>query len=191
MVFTELKTEISMEWNINTAVDHATMRILLLVSLLLMSCITHAQTPEVTVRDFYHFYLTDFVSDNHENPLNSAKMQQYVAKETLTRLKAIQDIEEQEIVDADYFTYCQDYAAEWIPALDVGTARDDAGGKVLDVWLGIEDGKKRKLRDYLRQEDGNWKIYRVVDVSNGFEQNIFDDNAISAARAQAATLSQH
>ena len=62
---------------------------------------------------------------------------------------------------------------------------------MLDVWLGIEDGKKRKLRDYLRQEDGNWKIYRVVDVSNGFEQNIFDDNAISAARAQAATLSQH
>ena len=85
-----------MEWNINTAVDHATMRTLLLISLLLMSCITHAQTPEATVRDFYHFYLTDFVSDNHENPLNSAKMQQYVAKETLTRLKAIQDIKEQE-----------------------------------------------------------------------------------------------
>ncbi|WMY74088.1 YbjP/YqhG family protein [Buttiauxella selenatireducens] len=167
------------------------MRALLLVSLLLMGCTTRAQTPKATVRDFYHFYLTDFVSDGNENPLTSAKMQQYVAKETLTRLKAIQDIEEQEIVEADYFTYCQDYAAEWIPALEVGTARDDAGGKVLDVWLGIEGGKKLKLRDYLRQEDGNWKIYRVVDVSNGFEQNIFDDKAISAAKAHAATLSKN
>lgn len=167
------------------------MRALLLVSLLLMGITTHAQTPEATVRDFYHFYLTDFVSDSHENPLNSAKMQHYVAKETLTRLKAIQDIDEQEIVEADYFTYCQDYAAEWVAALDVGTARDDTGGKVLDVWLGIQDGKKLKLRDYLRKEDGTWKIYRVVDISNGYEQNIFDDQAISAARAQAATLSQH
>ncbi|WBM70376.1 YbjP/YqhG family protein [Buttiauxella sp. WJP83] len=167
------------------------MRTLLLASLLLMGCTVHAQTPEATVSDFYHFYLTDFVSDSNENPLTSAKMRQYVAKETLARLEAIQGIEEQEIVEADYFTYCQDYAPEWISALEVGAAQDDAGGKVLDVWLGIEGGKKLKLRDYLRKEDGNWKIYRVVDVSNGFEQNIFDDKAISAAKAHAATLSKN
>ncbi|MFP2420685.1 DUF3828 domain-containing protein [Pseudescherichia vulneris] len=103
-------------------------------------------------------------------------------------LKDIQGIQEQEIVSADYFTYSQDYAAQWIPALAVGTAVDYAGGKVMNVWLGIEDGKTKQLRDYLRLEDGKWKIYRVVSVSDSYEQNIFNDNTITAAKAYAETM---
>lgn len=48
--------------------------------------------------------------------------------------------------------------------------------------------KKSQLRDYLRLEDGKWKIYRVVSVSDGYEQNIFDDKAITAAKAYAETI---
>jgi hypothetical protein len=58
----------------------------------------------------------------------------------------------------------------------------------MNVWLGVEDGKTKQLRDYLRLEDGKWKIYRVVSVSDSYEQNIFDDNAIAAAKAYAETI---
>lgn len=164
------------------------MRALILLALFLTGCTSHIPAPEATVKDFYVFYLNAFVSDSHADSLDSPQMKQYVAKDTLARLKTIQSLEEQEIVEADYFTYSQDYAEEWIPALEVGKARDGAGGKVIDVWLGMQDGKKYQLRDYLRLEDQTWKIYRVVNVSDGFEQNIFDDKAIAAARTYAQSI---
>lgn len=164
------------------------MRALILLSLFLTGCTAHIQTPETTVKDFYIFYLNAWVSDSHADSPDSPQMKQYVAKDTLARLKTIQGLEEQEIVEADYFTYSQDYAQEWIPALEVGKAKDFAGGKVIDVWLGMQDGKKYQLRDYLRLEDQKWKIYRVVNVSDGFEQNIFDDRAIAAARAHSLSI---
>lgn len=164
------------------------MRIILLLSLALSGCASHIPTPEATVKAFYSFYLNAYVSDNGADDLGSPQMQQYIARDTLAKLKDIHSIHEQEIISADYFTYSQDYAAEWIPALEVGGAEDYAGGKVLNVWLGIEEGKKNQLRDYLRLEDGRWKIYRVVSVSDGYEQNIFDDNAITAAKAYAETI---
>ncbi|MDX6041337.1 YbjP/YqhG family protein [Scandinavium lactucae] len=164
------------------------MRIILLLSLVLTGCAAHIQAPEATVKEFYTFYLNAYVSDNHADDLGSPQMRQYITKDTLARLKDIQGIKEQEIVSADYFTYSQDYAAKWISALEVGAAEDYTGGKVMNVWLGIEDGKTKQLRDYLRLEDGKWKIYRVVSVSDSYEQNIFDDNAISAAKAYAETI---
>jgi hypothetical protein len=163
-------------------------RIMLLLTLALSGCASHIQTPEATVKAFYSFYLNAYVSDSGADDPGSPQMRQYIARDTLARLKNIQAISEQEIISADYFTYSQDYAAEWIPALEVGGAEDYAGGKVLNVWLGIEEGKTNQLRDYLRLEDGKWKIYRVVSVSDGYEQNIFDDNAITAAKAYAETI---
>lgn len=62
------------------------------------------------------------------------------------------------------------------------------GGKVVDVWLGVEDTKRIKIEVYLRLEDKDWKIYRVRNVSGNTEQYIFDDRAIASAKALAATM---
>jgi len=40
----------------------------------------------------------------------------------------------------------------------------------------------------MRTEDGKWKIYRVRNVTDNFEQRIFDDAAIEKARAYAREL---
>ncbi|WP_435952483.1 YbjP/YqhG family protein [Dryocola sp. BD626] len=165
------------------------MRIIILLCLLLSGCATHIPPAEITVREFYQFYLNAFVTDSQADDLNSSNMQRYVAKDTLARLKEIRAIYEQEIVEADYFTYSQDYAAEWIPALEIGKAKNFENGKVIDVWLGMQGGHKYHLIDYLRLEDGVWKIYRVRG-ENGYEQNIFDDKAIESARNDAATITR-
>ena len=139
------------------------------------------------MEQFYLFYLNAFVSDNHQDSLDSAQMRDFVANDTRLRLKEVMSIYEQEIIGADYFTYSQDYAPEWIAGLKVGQSLEYMGGKVLDVQLGIQDGKSYPLKVYLRLEEGKWKIYRVR-AGDGYEQDIFDVKAIAAAKAYAATI---
>ncbi|PLR37364.1 hypothetical protein CYR55_10535 [Chimaeribacter californicus] len=166
------------------------MRALFLFVLLLSGCTVSTATPEQQVDAFYHFYLEAFAGDSAESTYSSPTMRRYVAAETLGRLSAIEKIEEQQIVGSDYFIYGQDYAPEWIAGLQVGPAADYLGGKVLDVRLGREAGKTQRLRVYLRREQGLWKLYRVRNLSDQYEQPIFDDHALAAAQAHAATLVQ-
>lgn len=160
------------------------MRALLLIfCMALTSCAAHIESPENRVEQFYLFYLNAFVSDNHQDSLDSVQMRDFVATDTRHRLKDILSIYEQEITGSDYFTYSQDYAQEWISRLKIGTAQDYMGGKVVDVQPGSQDGGHYSLRVYLRLEEGKWKIYRVRSAE-GYEQYIFDDKAITAARYQ-------
>ena len=164
------------------------MRNVLLMCLLLTGCATQMDTPEKRTQDFYTFYLTAFVTDSKEDNLDSPKMREYIARSTLSRLQKILSIYEQEVIDSDYFTYTQDYAAEWIPDINVSNAINYASGKVVNVQLGVGNEQKLQLKVYLRIEDGKWKIYRVTDVSHHFEQYIFDDRAIAAAQHYAASI---
>lgn len=164
------------------------MRNVLLMCLLLAGCSAQMDSPEKRINDFYSFYLTAFVTDTHEDNLDSPKMREYIARDTLFRLKKILSLNEQEIIGSDYFTYTQDYAAEWIPDLSVSNAINSVSGKVVNVALGAGNGQKQRLNVYLRNEDGKWKIYRVTDASHHFEQYIFDDRAIAAAQRYSSAL---
>lgn len=164
------------------------MRALLLIfCMALASCADRIEPPENRVEQFYLIYLNAFVSDNHQDSLDSVQMRDFVATDTRRRLKEILSIYEQEITGSDYFTYSQDYAQEWISRLKIGKAQDCMGGKVVDVQLGSQDGGNYSLKVYLRLEEGKWKIYRVR-MADGYEQDIFDDKAIAAARSYAATI---
>lgn len=164
------------------------MRALLLIfCMTLASCTAHIESPENRVEQFYLFYLNAFVSDNHQDDLDSAQMRDFVANDTRLRLKEVMSIYEQEIIGADYFTYAQDYAPEWIAGLKIGKSQDYMGGKAIEVRLGCEGGESYPLKVYLRLEESKWKIYRVR-AGDGYEQDIFDDKAIAAARAYAATI---
>lgn len=157
------------------------MRILILLTLsLLTACTSQTSDNQQAIKqvtDFYRFYLPAFLKDPPP-AYDSTEMHRYVAADTLNRLAAIDKIPEQEIVSADYFMYVQDYDAAWIPAFKAGPARTLMGGKVVDVWLGIDQGRTRHLEAYLKRENMTWKIYRVRDVSNNNEAPIFDAGRI-------------
>lgn len=161
---------------------------LLLVCLVLSGCTNQIQTPENRVEQFYIFYLNALTSEDTQHSSDSPQLREYVAQDTLVRLKEIQKIYEQEIVNSDYFTYGQDYTKEWIPGLKIGQAIDFMGGKSIDVWIGTQDGKNQHLVNYLRMEDGEWKVYRVRSATDNYEQYIFDDNAITAAKTNAVEI---
>ncbi|KGT91254.1 hypothetical protein NG99_16950 [Erwinia typographi] len=127
---------------------------------------------------FYISYLTSLASDTGDN-FPRAELQKYVAAQTIKRIEEVQKIPEQELLESDYFTYCQDYDPAWIPSLRVGDAEATPdGNEIVQVWLGVENGQKLHLEAFMRQEDAHWKIYRVRDVTNNFEHPIFNDSAI-------------
>ncbi|ENF8881557.1 YbjP/YqhG family protein [Escherichia coli] len=151
--------------------------------LLLCGCATTHHDSTEDVKQFYLAWMKAWT----EGSDTSALMQRYVAKDVINRLAMIDTLYEQEILDADYFMYVQDYAPEWIPQLRVGQARPFLGGEKVDVQLGTESAPVW-LEVYTRREDGRWKIYRVRDLGNQFEQPIYSAGDIAQARAWSAEI---
>lgn len=157
------------------------MRIFILLAIsLIASCSTRTDTNQQAMKqvsDFYAFYLPAIMQSSPPD-FESQEMHRYVSVDTLNRLASIQKIPEQEILGSNYFTYTQDYDLTWIPALKVGPVHDLMGGKVVNVRLGVEDGKTVERAVYVRLEQGVWKIYRVQDMTNNYEAPIFDAGRI-------------
>jgi len=162
-------------------------RIFLSVVMLLAGCSSAAnqdQSAQEATKSFYKSYLCAFGSDE-ARPYPADELRKYVSADTITRIGAIQEISEQELIESDYFTYTQDYSREWIPALRVENARPFLNGEVVQVIEGAGDGRSIHLEVFLRREDGAWKIYRVRDITNNHEHPIFNAGAITQARVAA------
>lgn len=160
--------------------------IIVSLMLLLSACAsTSQQSASLRVQSFYSSYLAFIAGDGVEYP--PAQLREYVSADTIARLAQIDSIPEQDLINADYFAYVQDYDPSWVKALTVGDARPFLGGEVVPVWIGVEDGKKLELEVFVRREDGEWKIYRVRDVTDNYEHPLFDAGAISWQRSAAAS----
>lgn len=166
------------------------MRLFFVVSMvyLLTSCVSGNNDAEKRVADFYHYYLPVFANSPGKIKPAPEKMHDYVSRETLTQLDVISHIYEQEIIDTDYYTYAQDYSVDWIPLLKVGKAQDVDGSKYVTVWLGCENDKTYQIGVYLKKEDRRWKIYRVKNVTDGYEHFIFDRQSIEKAKQHAKEI---
>ncbi|MGR4048927.1 DUF3828 domain-containing protein [Kosakonia cowanii] len=150
----------------------------LIISLLLACYLPFAgasSAPDVQkqVTAFYHFYLHALENTPPDEVIKTAEMRQYVSAKLLTRIAEIYAMPEQELLSADYFTYTQDYDPAWIARLNVSPPQADGDSMRLDVWLGIEDNKHSHLQVWTRKEAGEWKIWRVTDVGEHFEQKLY------------------
>ena len=157
------------------------MKSLSLVALVLLLCGCSA-TRHDSSRDVKQFYLAWMSAYTQERD-TSALMQRYVAKDVINRLALIDSLYEQEILNSDYFMYVQDYDPKWIPLLRVKSALSFLGGEKMEVQLGGPTGEvPMQLEVYTRWEDGHWKIYRVRDLGNQFEQPIYSASDIAHAK---------
>lgn len=162
-------------------------RIFLSCVMLLVGCSSAAnqdKRAQDATESFYKSYISAFGSDV-ARPYSADELRKYVSADTITRIGAIQEISEQELMESDYFTYTQDYSREWIPALRVENARPYLNGEVVQVIEGAGNGRSIHLEVFLRREDDAWKIYRVRDVTNNHEHPIFNAGAITRAKSAA------
>lgn len=162
-------------------------KLLLSAVILLTACSSvTSQNEQATnqAKEFYTSYLNAFGS-NVSKPYPSDELRKYVSANTINRINAIQDIPGQDLIEADYFTYVQDYSNDWVPQLRVEGAKPFLGGEVVQVMEGIGNGGYIHLEAFLRREDGVWKIYRVRDVTNNHEHPIFNSGAFAQAKALA------
>ncbi|HCD7424607.1 YbjP/YqhG family protein [Citrobacter cronae] len=158
-----------------------------LIALILMLCGCYAPHQDSTqaVKQFYLAWMSAYTHDRD----TSALMQRYVAKDVIDRLALIDSLYEQEIINSDYFMYVQDYDPKWIPLLRVEAAQPFLGGEKVEVQLGGPAGEApMQLEVYMRWEEGRWKIYRVRDLDNQFEQPIYSTGDITRAKAWSAEI---
>lgn len=94
------------------------------MALAVTACSSGRDNPEKRVSDFYIYYLNVFANSQGKIKPAPAIMSDYISRDTLTQLKIISHIHEQEIIDTDYYTYAQDYSTNWIPLLKVGRSED-------------------------------------------------------------------
>lgn len=158
---------------------------LIALVLLLCGCSTPRHDSSRDVKQFYLAWMSAYTQERD----TSALMQRYVAKDVINRLALIDGLYEQEILDSDYFMYVQDYDPEWIPLLRVGPAQPFLGGEKVEVQLGGPTGEVPMLLEvYTRWEDRRWKIYRVRDISDHYEQPIYSTGNITRAKAWSAEI---
>jgi len=169
------------------AKDYGPALLPLLLCFWLAGCTSQTPAPEKSASDFYHYYLPAF-DDPDKTAYSSEEMQHYVAADTLKRLATIEKIEEQEIYLSDYFFYGQDYDSNWVSALKVGKPVAFLGGVVVPVSVGKENGAYKALSVFMRRENGLWKIYRVRDDTDDYEQPIFDAGRLTGAQEHARKL---
>ena len=126
------------------------------------------------ITNFYTFYLGEINHDVTPDKIVKMKqMNQWVSKKLLARIAAIYGMPEQEFLEADYFTYAQDSDPEWAKRMKVSQAYPDGDSMKLDVWLGIQDNQYSHLQVWTCKEDGQWKIWRVIDAGENVEQKLY------------------
>ncbi|NUL36090.1 DUF3828 domain-containing protein [Kosakonia sacchari] len=134
---------------------------------------TPATDAQKSVTAFYRYYLPAFDTTSPPEMLQKPEMRSWVTEKLLTRIATVYEMPEQEILEADYFTYTQDYSPDWIPQLKTAPAKSHGDSQVVDVWLGVEENKSHHLQVWTRNEAGAWKIWRVVDITDNFEQKLY------------------
>ncbi|MFE4109360.1 DUF3828 domain-containing protein [Kosakonia sp. YIM B13611] len=132
-----------------------------------------ATDAQKSVAAFYHYYLHAFDTTPPPEMVQKPEMRAWVMEKLLTRIATVYEMPEQEFLDADYFTYTQDYSPDWIPRLKTTPAKTNGNSQVVDVWLGVEENKSQHLQVWTRKETGVWKIWRVVNITDNYEQKLY------------------
>ncbi|SMG33926.1 DUF3828 domain-containing protein [Paraburkholderia susongensis] len=124
---------------------------------------THAKqtTPEASVRDFYTWFIPRLAAD-HDYPVMDKEIYIHVAKKTVDFLRK-QYKANKLAEDAEYFTKVQDFdEKDWEAHIAVHPVIMLENVALVPVTFGSKDKQTNIV--FLRQEDGVWKITKVVDT---------------------------
>jgi len=118
-------------------------------------------TPETRVKDFYTWFIPHLAADR-DYPVMNAEINRYVAKATVDFLRK-QYKANKLAEDAEYFTKAQDFdEKDWQAHIAVHPVVMLDNVALVPVTFGSKDKQTNIV--FLRQENGTWKITKVVDT---------------------------
>jgi len=118
-------------------------------------------TPETQVKDFYAWFIPHLAADR-DYPVMNAEINRHVAKATVDFLRK-QYKANNLAEDAEYFTKAQDFdEKDWAAHIAVHPAVMLDKVALVPVTFGSKDKQTNIV--FLRQENGTWKITKVVDT---------------------------
>lgn len=120
-------------------------------------------TPEASTKAFYTWY---FKRDEKGYPLLDNAILQYMAKDTVTRLRY--EYHHNSLPDGhDYFTKVQDYdEKDWAANIAPQPAIMFGDVALVPVTLGTTANSKKMNLVFLRKEGNAWKITKIDDTQD-------------------------
>lgn len=115
-------------------------------------------TPEVCIRNFYHWYVTNLVA-NRDPMKQRAEIRRYATERLLKEIDKM--VKGPDGLDGDYFVDAQDFDPQWASKIQVSGVQIKGDKATAQVVLDGAKGMRKKLFVHLVNEAGTWKVDKV------------------------------
>jgi hypothetical protein len=123
-----------------------------------------AATPEDSIRNFYHWYVTNLVANR--DPLKQRKeIRRYASERLLKQIDKM--VKGPDGLDGDYFVDAQDFDPLWAKNIAISAVQTQGDRSNAHVLLEGAKGMRKKLIVHLVKESGTWKVDRVQGREGG------------------------
>lgn len=120
-----------------------------------------AKTPDVAIRNFYHWYMGELIAGGSPMQKKRSEMNQFVTERFLSEIE--KNYKETNGLGADPFIQSQDFDNEWKSNIVVKNLKTTGSKATARVELKGKD-LSRKLNVSLTQEQGTWKLDQVTPI---------------------------
>lgn len=120
---------------------------------LAISAQTANKNPEITIKNFYYWYVKEIAKNKFPLAEQPAKMKQFVTVRCYNENKKAYDNNE---FDADYFIGAQDFDEKWARFVKISKVKINGSKATANVVLSGSFDSKLKLK--LVKEKSVWKI---------------------------------
>jgi hypothetical protein len=121
-----------------------------------------AAAPAEVIRSFYKWYITALESGGDPLAQKRSELQKFVTTRLLKQIDRTR--KGPDGLEADPFLEAQDFDKEWASKISVRSTQIDKDRATCEVLLSGHEVGSRKLRVTLAQEQGSWKVDKVVGL---------------------------
>src|SRR6478735_5721052 len=112
-------------------------------------------TPEVCIRNFYRWYVTNLVANR--DPMKQRKeIRQYATERLLKEIDKM--VKGPDGLDGDYFVDAQDFDPLWAKNISISEVKTAGDKSTAHVLLNGAKGMQKRLVVHLMKEGGTWKV---------------------------------
>ena len=116
---------------------------------------TATSTPEVTIKNFYLWYVREIAKNKFPLSQQPTKLKQFITVRCYNENKRAYDKNE---FDADYFIAAQDYDEKWATNVKISNVKITSNKATANVVLDGKGNFDSKLKLKLVKEKDVWKI---------------------------------
>jgi Protein of unknown function (DUF3828) len=132
--------------------------LVLVLSLLPIRAAEPNAKPEESIRNFYHWYVTELIA-NREPMGNRKELKHFVTERLLKEIDGMK--KGPDGLDGDYFVDAQDFDNLWAKNITISDVKVSGKNATAEVRLVGKGEMRRQLKVWLVSDGASWKIDKV------------------------------